>query len=80
MVCLAYPLVMGYTLWVLLSDFFCCSHSLLFRSCGISSFCGLSLITIVFVPHGYLAVGAIVVIIAGSPPLATVSVSSVVLW
>jgi hypothetical protein len=43
MVRLAYPLVMGCTLWVLLSEIFCCSHSLLFRSYGILSFYSRSL-------------------------------------
>jgi hypothetical protein len=37
---LAYPLVMGCTLWVLLSGIFCCSRSLLFHNYGIPSFCG----------------------------------------
>jgi hypothetical protein len=37
---LAYPLVIGYTFWVLLSEIFCCSHSLLFHSCGIPRFFG----------------------------------------
>jgi hypothetical protein len=43
MVRLAYPLVLGCTLWVLLSNFFCCSRSLLFHSYGIPSFYGRSL-------------------------------------
>jgi hypothetical protein len=38
------------------------------------------LIAIVFVPYGYLDVGAVVVIIARSPPLASISVSSIILW
>jgi hypothetical protein len=42
MVHLAYPLVMGCTLWVLLSEIFCWSRILLFRSYAIPSFCGRS--------------------------------------
>jgi hypothetical protein len=38
------------------------------------------LIVIGFVSYGYLAMGAIVVVIAGTPPLAAVSVSHVVFW
>jgi hypothetical protein len=80
MVRLAYPLVMGYTLWVLLSEFFA-APVVFFSIAAVSRASAvISLITIVFVPRGYLAVGAVVVVIAGSPPLATVSVSSVVLW
>jgi hypothetical protein len=40
----------------------------------------ISLITIVFVSRGYLAMGAVVVVVAGSSPSATVSVSSVIFW
>jgi hypothetical protein len=43
MVRLAYLLVMGCTLWVLLSEIFCCFRSLLFRSYDALSFDGRSL-------------------------------------
>jgi hypothetical protein len=39
MVHLAYHLVMGCILEVPLTETFCCSHRLLFHSCGILSFC-----------------------------------------
>jgi hypothetical protein len=77
MVRLAYLQVMGCTLWILLSETFC---SLPFHSCDILSFMVVPLIAIVLVPCGYLAVRAIVIVIAGSPPLASVSVSSIILW
>jgi hypothetical protein len=62
-----------------LTKTFCCSRSLLFHSCSILSFCGHLLDNCCLcISRGYLAVGAIIVVIVGSSPLATVSVSSVV--
>jgi hypothetical protein len=79
MVRLAYPLVMGCTLWVLLSEIF--AAPVVFFSVAMVSRASavVPLVIIVFVPYGYLAVGAIVIVIAGSPPLATISISSIVL-
>jgi hypothetical protein len=80
MVCLAYPLVMGCTLWFFCLNFF--AAPVVFFSVATVSRAStvVPLVIIVFVPHGYLAVGAVVIVIAGSSPLASVSVSSIILW
>jgi hypothetical protein len=39
-----------------------------------------ALVAVVFVSRGYLAVIAIVVVVAGSSALTSISVSSVILW
>jgi hypothetical protein len=38
------------------------------------------LIAVVLVPCGYLAVGAVIVVIAGPSPLTSVSVSPIIFW
>jgi hypothetical protein len=77
MVRLAYLLVMGCTLWILLSETFC---SLLSVATISRAFTVVPLVAIILVPCGYLAVRVVVIVIAGSPPLASIFVSSIILW
>jgi hypothetical protein len=71
---------MGCTLWVLLSEIFA-ALIVFFSIAAVSQASAVvSLITIIFVFRGYLAVGAVVVVIAASSPLATISIFYVVFW
>jgi hypothetical protein len=80
MVRLTYPLVMGYTLWVLLSEIFCCSRSLLFHSYGISSFCGRFLDNYCLCTLRLLGCGSHSCRNCGISSFGHRTVSSIVLW